>query len=155
MQTTNYAQLVASAKVAARDIQRSRWTSNLLEDLRALELEGKSLDKNLESAEKALAIKKFIVAQGESLGDPRLEDYQKDLESAQKHFDLVKEDIECAKKSLQHRIDDVNKEIAAVQSGEKKVCYETMVSLARELVEKRVAQNFVNGDYDSEVEVSA
>ena len=144
-----------TAKLAARDIQRSRWTSNLLVELRDLELQVKSLDKSLESAEKSLAIKKFIVTQGESLGDPRLEAYQSDLESAQKHFDLTKEDIECGKKCLQHRIDDVNKEIADVQSGEKKVCYETMVDLARSLVEKRLTESFVEGNYDGQTEVSA
>ena len=148
----NYEQNATAAKLAARDIQRTRWTINLLEERRAQEMSLKNIDKLIEQEEKRLAIAEFKTSQAKKEGDPRAADYEKDLEPVQKEVKEALKRAEEDRKDIKESIAAINKKIADVQSGELKVEHSKTVETAKELLFARVSKEYVEGDYDGQTE---
>lgn len=150
--TPAYESLAIAAKAAARDILRSKWVLNLLSERREYEFSKKRLEELAKGLEKDLAIAAFKVKSATESQDPRLDDYKKELDDITKRVEHEKKIAECQKISKDEEIERINKEIAAVSSGESKVSYETMVELSKELIATRFTDAFVNGDYDHNAE---
>ncbi len=150
--TINYTTFAVAAKLAARDILRTRWVANLLTERRNEEVALKGLDKEQKSYEKELAVAEFKATQAKTNGDPRAEDFAKDADEVKKAVTHAIDDLECSRKSHTRRIEEINKEIEDVTLGEKKVNHENMVTLAKELVQGRIAESFNEGEYDTAVD---
>ena len=146
----NYEKFVEAARLTARDIQRARWISNLMTDIRT---EKRNIT-DLENEEKALlkrtSIADFMVRKANEDGDPREEDL---IQTAKQINTYVTEEIEKITKEKEHinkNIENLNKDIEEVSNGTKKVDYDTMVDTAKQLMAARFGKSFNDGDYDNQ-----
>lgn len=145
----SYQSVIAAAKLAARDILRARWITNLLSTRRDHEARVTELEGKFANHEKAVQVAQFTYDQAKANNDPRVEDFKKDLESVTKSSNeaigRLQEQIDTEKKA----IEKVNKEIADVESGELKVSYENLVSHTKTLIEKHYESAFLSGSYNA------
>lgn len=149
--TNKYSVLMASAKLAARDILRSRWTANLLVDLQSLTECLENLTKTETSAKFELSVALFDASQATKEGDPRAELLAKDATAAQADYDAEMKSISEERTATQKTIDETNKQISDVATGVLKVSYENMTTLAKEIAQERIKESFKNGAFELSV----
>ena len=140
--------LAASAKVAARFIQRTRWVMNLQSDITAVEASLKDYQELRLSIEKRLAIAEYNFKQAEVTENPQVEDFAKNLDSVKKSVERDFENLERDTKNAEKEIEDLKKDIVEVETGKKKVRRDVMIEKAKELVASRVEASYCAGDFD-------
>ena len=145
-----YSKVLAAAKKVARDVARSRWIMNLLEDRKTLEMENKEIVKEMETPAKRLEVAEFKLSQGEKLSDPRVEDYKEIVKETKKEVEEVEKSMKSRTEANDKEIVKIDKEIADIASGEKKVNRSKMISRAKELVAARYQEDFINSKITEE-----
>lgn len=174
MQNPNYTKLVKEARAAARDILRSEKVSALLGYLRNVEAKIKHIvngrtalednaKKTLEVAAHELAKAEHRLAVATSTSDPDVDKITKATEAARKSYaDL---EVSVAKnlkrsledyddsaaprtKELEEKVKEYTDKIAKWNSGESKVCYADMETIALRLIRDKVATDFNMNIYE-------
>lgn len=134
--TQSYQDVIARAKIVARDILRVGLIINLMEKRHALEQELEQHNEDIAAQDKKLAIAAFNLKQAEANEDPRLEDVKKTFEAVKTCVEDCQKEINLAVERAQERIKTLNEDIAKVESGEKKVSYDNLIELTKTLVTK-------------------
>lgn len=150
----SYTETVKAAKLAARDVLRANKVERRLNKIRTLEIDVKHLDKQVAELNEL-----STVALVEADAMPDNHPYKaREIEAANKtkeRNDKRIEGINEQKAAVEKEITDLNTEIAEVESGESKVDYDEMRSLAQQFVSKAYENKFLDGEYDAEAAAEA
>lgn len=174
---TNYQTLVKSARNAARDVLRSEKVSALIGYIRNQKAKITVIETTIERAnernaklitglEKAIEVVKYETRIAEEtnhpefetikeMNDEKLEMLNSDLE-AQKKVDAeqaerLQKELEATTEAVNEKVTEYEEKIEKWNTGESKVDYERMTSMAIDLVRQRVGASFTQGDYDAAV----
>ncbi len=144
----SYEETVTAAKLAARDVLRTKQVEKRLEKIRSLNISIKNVDKDIASTNEDTQI---AIVEANALPDAhprkasRVEAANKLKESNDKHITEV---LEKDKAELVKEVTEVTAEIAEIEAGKKKVDFEPMTELANEFIKERFQEAYVAGEYD-------
>jgi hypothetical protein len=148
MNTINYSTLAIEAKNAARDILRTEQVLEIQHRKHNIESTIKNLTLEKEYAQKEIARAHYKIKQAEVTDNPDADQIKKEQEETIKYQETQ---IKRRNEAIESRLIDLSeldKHIDDVQNGKFKVCYDSMVNLAKTLIVKQIEDNFILENFD-------
>lgn len=145
-----YTETVKAARLAARDVLRTRQVSSRLNKVSSFNVDKKALQTSIDSHNEE-ALVATVEAEAMPTAHPRR---AKAIESAAKFkekSDKLVASLEKQMADIDTSIAEVNAEITSIETGDGKILVnrDEMQDLASEFVNDRFQDKFVNGDYDA------
>lgn len=148
-----YITTIKAAKLAARDLLRSRWIMNLLAEKRPLNANITAIAERVTELKKDLADADFTLRIATEQENPRLDEITKDYTDTAKYIADKLETLDKNRIATEEALAKIDAKIEDVSNGVLKVSFDNMNNTAKELLTDKFGADFVNGFYDKEVDV--